>query len=149
MKKKVLILLVISLVLLFNMNYVVEAKYNNYDTSMLTCGDGMLDNIPPVMPKAVSIVYKLVQIGIPIVLVIVGMIDFTKGIASAKEEDIKKNQKLFIKRLIAAGIIFFVFAIVKFFISIVTDSSDEKVKILDCAECFINNDCEEMEEGVG
>ena len=44
---------------------------------------------------------------------------------------------MFIKRLVSALIIFFVFAIVKLVISLVADDT----KIMDCADCLINNDC--------
>lgn len=143
MKKKVLILLVISFVLLFNLNYVTAANYNNYEEAFVSCGSGMLNNIPVAVPKIVSIVYKVVHIAVPVVLVIIGMIDLTKSITSEKEDEIKKNQKLFIKRLITAAIIFFVFAVVKFLVSLIADGEDDKNNIIDCAECFINNNCSE------
>lgn len=141
MKKKVLLLLVISLILLFSVDYVLAADYNNYESATVSCGSGMLDNIPTAIPKVVSIIYKVIQIAVPVVLVVMGMIDLAKSISSEKEEDIKKSQKIFIKRLITAGLIFFVFAITKFLISLIADSSKEKNNIIDCAECFINNEC--------
>ena len=83
--------------------------------------------------------FNIKQIGVPIVLVVLGMLDLTKSITNEKEDEIKKNQKIFVKRLISAALIFFVFAVVKFLISLIADSSDDKIKILDCAECFISN----------
>lgn len=150
MKKKVLILLVVSLMFLFNFEHVMadndSSNYNNYDpesTGMVSCGDGMVNNIPSAIPKVANIVYKVVQIAVPVVLVVLGMIDLSKSITNEKEDEIKKAQKLFVKRLIAAAFIFFVFAAVKFLISLVADGEDNKNNIIDCAECFINNDCSE------
>ena len=144
-KKKILILIIISFVLLFNFSCVNAADYNNYEIGTVSCGNGMLTKIPPSIPKVVNIVYKVIQIGVPVVLVIMGMIDLAKSITSEKDDEIKKSQKLFIKRLISACLIFFVFAAVKFLISLVADTSKEKIKIIDCAECFINNECKKEE----
>lgn len=141
MKKKILILLVISLVLLLSADYVFAADYHNYESATVSCGSGMLDKIPTAIPKVISIAYKVIQIAVPVVLVVMGMIDLAKSITSEKEEEIKKSQKLFIKKLISAGLIFFVFVATKLLISLVADSSEDKNKIIDCAECFINNEC--------
>ena len=73
----------------------------------------------------------------PILLIIFGSIDLVKGITAQKEDDMKKGQQLFIKRLIAAFIIFFVFTIVKVVVSIASDNAE----IINCAECFISNNC--------
>ena len=134
-------LVVIAIALFINLSYANAANYHNYESSTVSCGAGMLTNIPVGIPKIVSMVYMAIQIAVPVVLVVIGMIDLTKSIASEKEEDIKKSQKTLIKRLISAVLIFFVFAVVKFLISLVADTSKEKNKIIDCAECFINNEC--------
>lgn len=143
MKKKMLILLFISLILLINIGYVNAADYNNYESATVSCGSGLLNRItvPASIPKVVSLVYRVIQIAVPVVLVIMGMIDLAKSITSEKEDEIKKSQKLFIKRLISAGLIFFIFAATKFLISLVADNTKDKNKIIDCAECFINNEC--------
>ena len=115
---------------------------NNYSSdSLVSCGDGLLEDIPAMIPKTIHIIYLLIQIAIPILLVVFGLIDFIKAIISSKEEEIKKGQQIFIKRLIAGILVFFVFAIVKLVISFAGD--DNKTKILNCASCLINNnsDC--------
>jgi len=62
------------------------------------------------------------------------MLDLFKGITAQKEDEIKKGQNLFIKRLISAAIIFFVISIVQLLVSFV--AGDEG--IMTCANCFIN-----------
>ena len=69
-----------------------------------------------------------------------GTLDLFKGITAQKEDEMKKGQQMFVKRLIAAALIFFVFVIVKVIISFVADGSS--VAIMECAECFINNNCD-------
>ena len=78
----------------------------------------------------------IIQIAVPVILVIFGMLDLFKGLTAQKEDEIKKGQQLFIKRLIAAALVFFVVAIVKLLVSFVAD--DKKEDILTCFNCFIN-----------
>ena len=104
-----------------------------------SCGDGIIDKIPTVIPKVTSIIYNVIQVAVPILLVIIGSLDMIKAVAAAKEDDIRKNQGLFIKGIIAALLVFFVFVVVKFFISLIADDSSDN--IIDCAVCFIENKC--------
>lgn len=69
-----------------------------------------------------------------------GMLDLFKGMTGQKEEEIKKGQQMFIKRLIGAALVFFVFIIVQFIIGIVADDK-ERTNIMTCAKCFLNGDC--------
>ena len=87
--------------------------------------------------KTVHIIFLIIQIVVPVILVILGMIDLLKAVIAGKDDEIKKNQMIFIKRLIAAAIVFFVFVIVKLLISFVADAGDSK-KMINCVNCFIN-----------
>ena len=119
-------------------NVVFADTYNNYDgTSIVSCGGGMIDNIPVLIPKVISIAYTVIQVAVPVVLVIMGSLDLFRGISAQKEDEIKKGQQMFIKRLISAALVFFVFVIVKVVISFVAESSN----IMECAQCFIENEC--------
>ena len=119
----------------------INSSVKNYEEKMVSCGDGLLTDLPSVVPKVVHIIYLIIQILIPVLIVIFGSIDFVKAVIAQKDDEIKKGQQVFIKRLIAGIIFFFVFAIVKVVVSFAADS--EKTRILDCASCIINNnnDC--------
>lgn len=140
MKKKVLNIGLFLLINLFFIDIVGAEPYNNYTPATVSCGGGMLEEIPTAIPKVISIFYTIIQIAVPIVLIIMGMLDLFKGITAQKEDDIKKGQQIFIKRIITAAIIFFVFIIVKLVVSFVADGNGSD--ILECAECFINNECD-------
>ena len=60
----------------------------------------------------------LIQIIIPIGLIIWGMLDLGKAIFQQKDEDIKKAQTTFMKRLIAAVLLFLLIPIVLFILNI-------------------------------
>lgn len=67
--------------------------------------------------KAIGLAKKFIevlQILIPIALIIFGSIDLGKAVISADEDHIKKSQQLFIKRCIAAALVFLVAAFVTF-----------------------------------
>lgn len=137
--KKIFIVVLISLFSLVFVDNVLAETYNNYTDSMVSCGQGLMTNIPSLLPKVISIMYTLIQIVVPIVLVIFGMFDLFKGITAGKEDEIKKGYSILIKRIIAACIVFFVFVFVKLVISLAADGNSNE--IIDCAECFIKNKC--------
>ena len=140
MKKTKIILLILFVNFLFVMGVQAEEViYNNYSKELVSCGSGMITDIPVIIPKVISIAYTVLQIAIPVVLVVIGSIDLMKGITAQKEDEIKKGQQIFIKRLISAALVFFVFVIVKAVISLVADGSG--TKIMECAECFVSNKC--------
>lgn len=92
------------------------------------------------IPNIVSTIVTVIKIVVPVLLVVFGMIDLMKGVVAGKEDEIKKGQQLFIKRLISGALVFFVFIIVQLIISLAADSAD-KNNIMTCAKCFINGDC--------
>ena len=140
MKKKILSIVLIILINLIFVDFVGAETYNNYTSEMVSCGNGLVEDIPQTLPKVISIAYTIIQIAVPIVLVVVGSLDLFKGITAQKEDEMKKGQGLFVKRLISAALIFFVFVIVKVVISFAADKSS--IEIMQCAECFINNKCD-------
>lgn len=138
--KKFRFVLCVSFFMFVGLSNVFAETYNNFDKNALkSCGDGFITGIPSLIPQVISIVYTIIQIAVPIILVIAGSIDLIKGIISQKEDELKKNQSLFIKRLIYGILIFFVFTIVKLVISLTADNGN---KTLECAECFIKNSCD-------
>lgn len=105
----------------------------------VSCG-----NIGPfsrVIPSTISLLINVVMILAPVLLVIMGTVDFFKSTMSAKDDNVKKNQKAFIDRLIAAILVFLMIALVKLFVSLITKSMGTNAGIIECIDCFINNKC--------
>lgn len=147
MKKKVLFISLFLLINLIFIDIVGAETYNNFNSSAgpVSCGSGLVTGIPSLIPNVLSILYNIIQIAVPIILVVIGSLDLMKGISAQKEDEMKKGQQIFIKRLISAVLIFFVFIIVKFVISLVAadDVTENKaIRIMQCAECFIDNNCD-------
>lgn len=109
-----------------------------YATNVKGCANALGSNvkIDTKFTTITSTVILIIQIAVPVILVIFGMMDLMKGIMAQKEDEIKKGQQTFVKRLLAAAIVFFVVAIVKLVFTFVAD--DKGGNMLDCANCFIN-----------
>lgn len=101
-----------------------------------SCGNGMITGIPSRIPKFGKFLYNFLQFLVPIVLVLMGTIDLVKATSGGKEDDIKKNQMIFVKRLISAVLIFFSFAIIKLVLSVV---AEESAPIIECTDCIIRH----------
>ena len=93
--------------------------------------------VPDQITGIVSTIVTIIKIGVPIILIVMGMIDMGKAVASQKDDEIKKGQKTLISRCIAAGIVFFVTAIVQLLVSIVATGDNDK-NIWTCVSKFVN-----------
>lgn len=101
---------------------------------------GTITGIDSTLPYAISTVVSLIKVVIPVILVIYGMLDLGRAVASQKEEEIKKGQKTFFLRLIAAVIVFFVVAIVQLILGLVGGDEDHNSD-WGCFNCFVNGKC--------
>lgn len=125
MKKKIFMLIVITMIMMS----VVQPVF----AKDLCTGLSGLD-IDEKIPKTVHTIILIIQVAVPVLLVVFGMMDLVKAVMGQKEDEIKKGQQTLVKRIVAAAIVFFVFVVVKLVIGLVADSSD----IMGCAECFVN-----------
>ena len=137
-RKKILFFSLFLVINVIFIDFVSAEKYNNYSSEVVSCGNGLISSIPTIFPNIVNIIYIIIQIAVPVLLVIFGMLDLVKGIIASKEDEIKKGQQMLIKRTISAALVFFVFALVKVVVSLASDNSN----IMGCAECFINKKCD-------
>lgn len=73
-------------------------------------------------------VIPLIQIGIPILLIVLGTIDLGKAVVASKEDEIKNAQKMLVKRAIYAVAVFFVVTIVTLVFSLFASTGDEDLE---------------------
>ena len=86
-------------------------------------------------PYIISTIIMIIKIAVPILLIIFGMLDLGKAVIASKEDEIKKGQQTFIKRTIAAVIVFFVIQIVQIIVRFISGNDQSVVQ---CFNCFIN-----------
>ena len=82
--------------------------------------------VPNSIVEIIKTVVNIIKIGVPVILIILGMIDMGKSVATQKEEEIKKGQKTLMSRCIAAAIVFFVVSIVTLLVNIIDSSSKDQ-----------------------
>lgn len=106
--------------------------YDNYESDGdVVCGKGWVFNRS--IANVTHYMVLLFQIIAPVMLIILGMIDLMKGIVAGKDDEIKKGQSAFIKRLIIALLLFFVITIVRIVLNLLSNGA-----IIDCFDCFVN-----------
>ena len=89
-------------------------------------------------PYIVSTIVTIIKIAVPIILVVIGMIDLMKAVIASKEDEIKKAQTTFVKRIVVAVLTFFIVSIVQIVIRFVAGSKEDDV--MGCFNCFINGE---------
>ena len=111
---------------------------------------GMTAGIDEMIPSFVSSIVTLIQIAIPVILIVLGMLDLGKAVTSNDEKQMKEAQKTLIKRIIYAVLIFFVIAIVKFVFGVLGDAQTANDKTADkarnCIDCFLNYNKDEVKK---
>ena len=81
-----------------------------------------------------KMVIKVLQLVVPIGLIIMGTIDMAKAVIAGEEKKMKEAQKPFIKRIIAAVIVFLIPIIVNMVLSFVTTGNSDWIDCWNSAE---------------
>ena len=101
----------------------------------VTCGNFENLAFDSLIPDLTSTVVNIIKIGIPIILIFLGMLDLGKAVMAQKEDEIKKSQQIFVKRLISAVLVFLVVFIVQTVIGLV--ARGQSSNITKCIGCFL------------
>ncbi len=87
-------------------------------------------------------VFPIIQIGIPILLIIMGSIDLGKAVLSSDDKEIKSATSRLVKRAIAAIAVFFVATIVSLIMGMLsTSGADKNKKVTESYEEYTWRDC--------
>lgn len=136
MKKKISLVLITILAFVVNINLVGAA--NSFSNGYLpACG---FDYMPTNMPNFTSGLYNIIKLLVPIILIVMGMVDFAKAVMASDEKKMKDSQKKFITRLIAAVIVFLVMAVVQFVFKKIDTENEYKSGFVNCINCMLNGD---------
>ena len=93
-----------------------------------------LGTCPPGLAVVVRIlkeVIRYVTILVPILLVVIGTFDLLKAVTAAKEDEIKAAQKLLIKRVVYALLIFLIVPILTLFFSVFDSATKGEGNVAD------------------
>lgn len=90
------------------------------------------DSLGPIIGILKAVV-SLIQFGVPIILIVMGMIDLGKAVLSSKEDEMKKAQSTLLKRFIYAVAVFLIVTLVTLVMNIVSNNADKSANTwIDC-----------------
>ena len=81
------------------------------------------DNLAPLIKLIKNGIIPILQVGIPIILIVLGMLDLGKAVVAGKEDEMKKAQSTLVKRCLYAVAVFFVVTIVTLVFGLLTDTA--------------------------
>ncbi len=93
--------------------------------------------IPTEITDTIGEIYNILLIAIPVFVVLFGLVDFLKAVIAQKDDAIKQNTGLFIRRLIMGALAFFVLALVKFGVNLIKTGNTSGVA--DCLNSIFGN----------
>ena len=105
--------------------------------SYTTFSCGAISAFPVPIANLIATVIGIIKIVTPIVLIVMGLIDMAKAVTKQKDDEIKKAQSLFIKRIISGVLVFFIISAVQLVFGVVSDASSED-SYMKCLPCFVN-----------
>lgn len=112
-----------------------ETSYNIPST---TCGGSI--ELPLALATITSNAVNLGKIVVPIILIIMGMIDFFKATAASDADATSKAGKKLTRRLVAAIAAMLIVTLVQFIFSNFGTATG-KTSVTSCIDCFINGNC--------
>ena len=86
------------------------------------------DTLDPIIRLIKHGLIPIIQIGIPIILIVLGMLDLGKAVVASKEDEVKKAQSMLIKRAIYAIAIFFVVLIVQIVFGLLSTTNSSQIE---------------------
>lgn len=109
-------------------------KNDATNESYVTCTDEIY--IPYQIVSIVRAGVSFIKIGVPIIFIIMGMLDFGKVVLGKPDKEMDKAKKSFGYRLLSAALVFLVVSIVEMVLPIITTED----KVLNCTKCIILDD---------
>ena len=88
--------------------------------------------------QVIGYILLIIKIIVPLILIILGSIDFAKAALSGDDKSTKDAAVQFGKRVLIGLIIFFIPTIIDFFLSLVKGTSEVAAKYENCTNCILN-----------
>lgn len=77
--------------------------------------------LPDQTIQLIANIYTIIKFLVPLLIIIMGSIDFLKAVMAQQEDQIKKAQSSFLQKLIAGALVFFVAVIVGWVVKLISD----------------------------
>ncbi len=94
----------------------------NFLAAGVSCGDVEIGGS---IVGIIRFIFNGIKIGVPVILIIVGMFDMGKAITQQKEDEIKKAQNLLVRKAVAAALVFLIVSMVGLLFSVVSEEGTD------------------------
>ena len=132
--------------LINNIDNDVKDSDNKYDDAVVDFGDWLNELFEEIALEKCEVIdsrlldkFKLVmtwvKIAVPIIIIVLGSVDFSKAVLFQEKDELQVAFKTFIKRCIIGLAIYLVPTIIEVLVDLFNDSSD--LKLVDCLKIFI------------
>lgn len=88
--------------------------------------------------QVIGYILLIIKIIVPLILIVLGTIDFAKAALSGDDKSTKEAAVQFSKRVLIGLIVFFIPTILDFFLSLVSGASETASKYNNCTNCVFN-----------
>ena len=88
--------------------------------------------------QIIGYILMIIKIIVPLILIILGSIDFGKAALSGDDKSTKEATVQFAKRVLIGLIIFFIPTVLDFFLSLINGVSETTAKYSNCTNCLLN-----------
>ena len=129
MNKKIVKHIMISLMIICSISFV----YAEDTTTYMSCGG--VKGIPYDIPGVVRTIIEFIKVGVPILLILIGSIDFFKAVIG-DDKELNKATKKFTSRCISAVSVFFVILLVQLLLKMLGLGSSG---MMECFTCFTSD----------
>ena len=75
---------------------------------------------------------RWIRIAVPLLLIVFGVLDFSKAVFSSSEDNIKKTREKFIKRIVAAVLVF----LAPILVNLILDLGNKAWEIINADTCL-------------
>ena len=106
--------------------------------STYACANVIGAGIPGNIVSIIHYLYLGIQIIVPLLLIIFGMIELAKAITAQKEDEIKKAQSGLLKKAVVAILVFLIFSLVKFVFGFAGGTQN----VWGCVDNLVNGTCD-------
>ena len=86
--------------------------------------------------KMINIFLAIARIVVPLIIIIVTVVNITKIIISGKDDDLKDNWKLLVKRLIAGLVIFIIPSVINYVLTLNANMQETANEFTSCSVCL-------------
>jgi len=90
--------------------------------------DASCGGLGPIIRIIKEGIFPILQIGIPIILIILGTMDLGKAVIASDEKQVKEAQSRLMKRCIYAVAVFFIVTIVNLLMSVVVNIAGDSIE---------------------